>query len=228
MRSPTSREVLEMCAMSTEFMDEDFNPVPSTLLKRMTRYRVTRADSCINCGLCASLCPYGVHRRVEGHVKILPPAEPSASVRAAPSNSFYCVKNCPTQSLSVSPNPVFASMGDPRWTPEMILATWKQAESGEPLPLDHSAQHGNSGGGFDRISFPLPAGEGQLRSGGDLHRHRPQPPQGGTEGQDRHPGLRRRHVLRLDQQADDARPGHGRHEMEHLHLHRRGRLSRTC
>ena len=52
MPSPTFRKVLEMCAMSTEFIDEDFSAVPSTLLKRMARYKVTRAENCINCGLC--------------------------------------------------------------------------------------------------------------------------------------------------------------------------------
>ncbi len=214
-----------MCAMSTEIMDEDFNAVPSMLLKRMARYRVTRADNCINCGLCESLCPYGVHRRVEGHVKMLPPADAKCIGPTCSSNAFYCVKNCPTQSLSVSPNPVFASMGDPRWTPDMIIATWKQAETGQPIPLDHYAQHANSGGGFDRISIADPGRQGQFPSGGDIHRDRPEPPQVWTAGQDRHPGLRRRHVVRLRQQADDVSKGHSGHEMEHLHLHWRGRLS---
>ena len=151
-----------MCAMSTEFIDEDFSAVPSTLLKRMARYRVTRADSCINCGLCESLCPYGVHRRVEGHVKMLLPADAKCIGPTCSSNSFYCVKNCPTQSLTVSPNPVFASMGDPRWTPDMIIATWRQAETGLPLPLDHYAQHANSGGGFDRIALQIPPAKGNF------------------------------------------------------------------
>ena len=151
-----------MCAMSTEFIDEDFSAVPSTLLKRMARYKVTRADNCINCGLCESLCPYGVHRRVEGHVKILPPADAKCIGPTCSANSYYCVKNCPTQSLTVTPNPVFASMGDPRWTPDMIIATWRQAETGQPLALDHYSQVGNSGGGFDRISIPLPPAKGNF------------------------------------------------------------------
>ena len=140
------------------------------------------------------------------------------------SNAFYCVKNCPTKSLALAPNPIFASMGDPRWTPDMILATWKQAETGQPIPLDHFTQTGNCGGGFDRILFPLPPMRGnfqpeEISTAIDLNHRKDR-----AEDQDRHPRLRRRHVVRLDQQADDARPGHGRQGMEHLHLHRRGRL----
>ena len=148
--------------MTTEFIDEDFSAVPSTLLKRMARYRVSRADNCINCGLCESLCPYGVHRRVEGHVKMLPPADAKCIGPSCSTNTYYCVKNCPAQSLAVAPNPVFGSMGDPRWTPDMIIATWRQAETGLPLPLDHYAQHANSGGGFDRISIMLPEMKGNF------------------------------------------------------------------
>ena len=105
----------------------------------MSRYQVTRADSCINCGLCESLCPYGVHRRVEGHVKIMPPAEPKCIGPSCSANSFYCVKNCPTQSLSVEPEPGVREHGRPaldpghdHWPPGSM------AETGEPLPLDHT------------------------------------------------------------------------------------------
>jgi glutamate synthase domain-containing protein 2/ferredoxin len=152
--------------MATSFFEstpeEDFSQVPPQLLKRMSRFQVKRASTCINCGLCASLCPYGVHRRIEGHVSIMPPAEPKCIGPSCASNSYYCVKNCPTGSLSVSPSPIFASMGDPRWPAEMILGTWKMAESGEPLPLDHPANVGASKGGFDRMSFALPPMKGKF------------------------------------------------------------------
>ncbi len=129
---------------------------PSQRLKFMNRYAVKRADTCISCGLCESLCPYGVHRRIEGHSKILPPDDrrcigPSCSV-----NYFFCVANCPTKSLSVGESSNYMSLGDPRWTQEMIISTWRQAETAEPLPLDHPANAGVSGGGFDELRFILP------------------------------------------------------------------------
>ena len=45
------------------------------------------------------------------------------------------------------------ALGDYRWTADLILSTWLQAETGE-LPtngLEH--RMGNSGGGFDALDF---------------------------------------------------------------------------
>ena len=130
--------------------------IPSDQLKFMNRFTVSRAEACISCGMCASLCPYGVHKRVEGHAKILPPDDrrcigPSCSV-----NYYFCVANCPTGSLSVKVSDNYTSMGDPRWTSDMILATWAQSETGRPLPLDHPGNVGASGGGFDKLFFKIP------------------------------------------------------------------------
>src|SRR5512136_2215538 len=124
-------------------------PVPSEKLRFMNRFTVTRASACISCGLCASLCPYGVHKRIEGHARILSPDDRKCIGPSCAVNYFFCVANCPTNSLSVGGSETFASLGDPRWPSEMILATWQQAETGRPLPLDHVGNVGNSGGGFD-------------------------------------------------------------------------------
>src|SRR4030066_330772 len=136
--------------------------VPSEHLRFMNRFTVTRADMCISCGLCASLCPYGVHKRVEGHVRIPPPDDRRCIGPSCEVNYFFCVANCPTNSLSVGPSETFASLGDPRWTSEMILATWAMSERGRPLPLAHPANIGASGGGFDKLHFKLPELKGQV------------------------------------------------------------------
>ncbi len=48
------------------------------------------------------------------------------------------------------------ALGDARWTPELIVAAWHMAETGEP-PDDHPrVRRGRSGGGFDRLEF-IPA-----------------------------------------------------------------------
>lgn len=48
------------------------------------------------------------------------------------------------------------ALGDYRWTPDLIYATWVQAETGKP-PIEGQAklEHrvGNSGGGFDALDF---------------------------------------------------------------------------
>jgi glutamate synthase domain-containing protein 2 len=48
------------------------------------------------------------------------------------------------------------ALGDRRWTADLILSTWLQAETG--LPPDGGREHriGGSGGGFDRLEFRVP------------------------------------------------------------------------
>ena len=139
--------------------------IPSQRLKFIGRFEVTRGPDCISCGLCASLCPYGVHSRIEGHARILPPYSYRCIGPECAKNSYYCVSHCPTASLSVKESEIFPALGDVRWTSEMILATWRMAETGEPIALDHPANSGMSGGGFDKLSFRMPSSAGKLDTG---------------------------------------------------------------
>ena len=116
--------------------------IPSERLKFIDRFRVERADSCIDCGLCASLCQYGVHERIPGHAHILPPKSYDCIGPQCSGNSFYCVRNCPTKSLDVRASQTFPALGDLRWTADMILATWKMAETGLPMSLEDPANTG--------------------------------------------------------------------------------------
>src|SRR5574341_1056465 len=45
------------------------------------------------------------------------------------------------------------ALGDLRWTPELILATWVQAETGAAPANGLEYRIGDSGGGFDRLDF---------------------------------------------------------------------------
>jgi glutamate synthase domain-containing protein 2 len=50
------------------------------------------------------------------------------------------------------------ALGDPRWTDELILATWVQGQTGAPPEDGLEYRVGRSGGGFDRLGFQeLPA-----------------------------------------------------------------------
>jgi glutamate synthase domain-containing protein 2 len=52
------------------------------------------------------------------------------------------------------------ALGDMRWSPELILSTWMQAESGELPTNGRECRVGRSGGGFDRLDFKFkPASE---------------------------------------------------------------------
>ena len=45
------------------------------------------------------------------------------------------------------------ALGDARWTPELILATWHQASQGRPPSFGLEYRVGRSGGGFDLLDF---------------------------------------------------------------------------
>jgi glutamate synthase domain-containing protein 2 len=92
------------------------------------------------------ICPHGVHVERRGRVFV--------------ENNYLCVgtecpepcyKTCPVQALSVRRNPVFDTLGDFRWTNELLAGTWYMAEFGEPPPAGLEYKVGNSGGGFDKL-----------------------------------------------------------------------------
>ena len=61
--------------------------------------------------------------------------------------------HCPRDALSISENPMIKTLGDWRWTPDLIFATWEMAETGFPPQNGTESERGQSGGGFDRLLF---------------------------------------------------------------------------
>jgi glutamate synthase domain-containing protein 2 len=68
----------------------------------------------------------------------------------------YCIDACPQGALSLAANPCFETLGDRRWTPDLIMSTWRMAETGHAPRPDCEYETGASGGGFDRIRFRFP------------------------------------------------------------------------
>ena len=69
---------------------------------------------------------------------------------------FYCIDKCPVNALSMAINPLYETFGDYRWTSDLILSTWSQAETGKIPHVDLEYRTGRSGGGFDRLRFNFP------------------------------------------------------------------------
>ena len=128
---------------------------PSRFRNALSKYRVWRSDSrCIECGRCTEVCPYGVHTKAGGYIRR--PKSYLCLGLACQDKPFYCVANCPADALRVSVHPVYATLGDSRWTPDLLLSTWWQAEFGT-LPYNGlEYRTGDSGGGFDRLRFIFP------------------------------------------------------------------------
>jgi len=127
------------------------------------KYTIKRNSRCTSCGLCAELCPYGVHPRYENYALPIRPIEHKCIGFKCRENDFYCVDRCPEQALTLRLNPVLETLGDYRWPAEMLIAHWEMAESGS-LPageLEYSL--GNSGGGFDKMRFKAPVPEAYLK-----------------------------------------------------------------
>jgi len=101
------------------------------------------------------VCPFGVHERKTGYNRISKPLSHLCIGTACEDKPFYCVVQCHRKALSVEKNINYRTIGDYRWTRDLILGTWKQAETGMPLK-GQRYEIGNSGGGFDRIFFKFP------------------------------------------------------------------------
>ena len=127
------------------------------------KYIVKRNSKCISCGLCAKLCPYGVHLRYENYSQPVRPLDYKCIGPKCEENDFFCVKNCPQKALSVGLNPISETIGDYRWSFEMILGTWYMAETGNLPYMDLEYNLGYSGGGFDKIRFKTPDPRGLFK-----------------------------------------------------------------
>ncbi|MEM4230022.1 MAG: glutamate synthase-related protein [Thermoproteota archaeon] len=111
---------------------------------------------CTSCGICAQVCPeyigsaqieYEAFKKPDGVLRIT-----NARGRCIGTDCRKCVEACPTGALTVRINPQYLALGDKRWTADLILSTWEQAESGR-LSGRYEFKTGDSGGGFDRIRF---------------------------------------------------------------------------
>ena len=131
---------------------------PPRYRNEIAKYIIRRSNDCILCGKCAEVCPQGVHVLKPGYKYFAAPQHQVCIGPACQRTSHYCVELCPRKALRLVENPMMKVLGDYRWPADMILATWKMAETGElPSPeYGYEYQCGNSGGGFDRIRFRFP------------------------------------------------------------------------
>jgi glutamate synthase domain-containing protein 2/NAD-dependent dihydropyrimidine dehydrogenase PreA subunit len=126
------------------------------------KYTIKRNSRCISCGLCAELCPHGVHRRFEAYAKPFRPIEHKCIGPDCKKNDYFCIDRCPENALTLRKNPLLETLGDYRWTAEMLLGHFEMAETGE-LPNGNLEYNlGNSGGGFDKMRFIHPSSDQYL------------------------------------------------------------------
>lgn len=143
-------------------------PLPPNFHHELSKFKVTISDACIACGLCVALCPLEVYKSPEG-LNALPTPISANCIGPSCHEQYpdrYCVAHCPTNAIALEVEPTYELMGDPRWTADLLLATYKMAETGRtPEHLEYRI--GASGGGFDRIKFQFERTPKRRRKGAE-------------------------------------------------------------
>ncbi len=135
----------------------EVKPTPSRYRNPIGKHLIRRSSACIACGKCAELCPFGVHRQA-GQGRMLEPRGYKCIGTICEGRDYYCIAHCPQGALKMVDNPAFQAMGERRWTADLLVSTWKEAETGRMPEGDLEYEIGNSGGGFDRLRFRFPEG----------------------------------------------------------------------
>jgi glutamate synthase domain-containing protein 2/ferredoxin len=136
-----------------EVVKREVKPVPDRYRNAIGKFRINRSSACNSCGRCAEVCPVGVHTKPEGYAYMLRPQDHRCIGPACAETGHYCISQCPQHALTMRLNPNIECLGDPRWSSDLILSTWHEAETGHTPPAHLEYRHGDSGGGFDRIRF---------------------------------------------------------------------------
>jgi glutamate synthase domain-containing protein 2/ferredoxin len=136
-----------------ESVERAVRPAPDRYRNPMGKYRIDRLVRCVGCGRCAEVCVQGVHAKPEEYKYMLRPQDQRCIGPDCIENGRDCVSRCPQKALVMRLNPNVECFGDPRWSSDLILSTWHEAETGHTPPPHLEYRHGASGGGFDRIRF---------------------------------------------------------------------------
>jgi glutamate synthase domain-containing protein 2/Na+-translocating ferredoxin:NAD+ oxidoreductase RNF subunit RnfB len=154
-RQETTGEEAETPTWSFSPVKDVVHHSPSRFRNRMSKHKVVRTSACIACGKCAEVCAYGVHQ-MAGKRMLKPRAHLCLGADVCRAEGVYCADHCPEGALRVGRSPAWEAFGDPRWTSDLLVSTWIQAETGFPPAQGFEYKVGASGGGFDRMAFAFP------------------------------------------------------------------------
>ena len=138
-------------------VSREVHPAPPRYRNEIGKFSIHRSSNCIACGRCVQICPHGVHVRPKGYKNVIRPFDYRCIGFECEKTDHYCITACPQSALSLSINPSFETLGNYRWTPDLLVGTWVMAETGHAPPGHLESQIGESGGGFDRLRFRIPS-----------------------------------------------------------------------
>jgi len=104
-------------------------------------------EGCVRCLRCVKeTCPYHAFDQRDFDKNSL-----CDTIDSICKSCFRCVQGCPRELVTKTRNPQYEALGDPYWTPEILLSTWYQAETGK-IPVSGAGYGGPfTGDGFDSI-----------------------------------------------------------------------------
>jgi len=106
-------------------------------------------EDCARCHNCVKkACIYDRHRQEAEYIRNLKNVD---DLFFDCMGCFSCVQDCTKGLLCLTINPVYEQLGNSYWTPDIILSTWLQAETGK-VPVSGAGYKGRfSGPGFDSM-----------------------------------------------------------------------------
>lgn len=131
-------------------------PAPPRYRNEIGKFSVFRSSACVECGQCVETCPEVVHTRPDGYRLIVRPNDYRCVGPDCAKTDHYCVAACPRRALTVTDNPAFETIGDHRWTADMLAAAWSMAETGAAPPSYLNSRTGTTEGGFDKLRIRFP------------------------------------------------------------------------
>ena len=124
-------------------------PVPPRLPRIGKHGIVDWREDCARCHNCVKkACVYDRHRQEADYIRNLKDVD---DLFFDCMGCFSCVQDCTKGLLCLTINPVYEQLGNSYWSPDIILSTWLQAETGK-VPVSGAGYKGRfSGPGFDAM-----------------------------------------------------------------------------
>ncbi len=191
-------------------------------------YHQTQFALHLPAGCAPSFAPTGSIPAMKNIPKSLRPVEHKCIGFKCKENDYYCIDRCPQKALTLRLNPVLETLGDYRWTAEMLIAHWEMAETGNLPRLAWSTAWDTPAAGFDKIRFRLPdpadyldIPDEEIDLGLDLNKRKDGRPERRLSLPCYSGGMSYGSMAL----HGPHRPGQGRGQAEHAHLYRRRRIS---
>ncbi len=124
-------------------------PTPGSFQRAGKYGSIDLREDCSRCANCVKpRCAFDNYRKEAAHNRDpAAPVQPLYECRAC----LSCVQGCTKGLLGIALNPEYLAMGDETWKPDLIAATWKQADTGK-IPVSGAGYRGRfHGPGFDSI-----------------------------------------------------------------------------